>query len=127
MFNIEKEKKRALEHYERRLAIIEKCKGIEKYIAFVDAPHIYTCDYSYDDCAKVLHDISTTLGLKYKLYDYYCSCGYGNLLYIRYVFADDVFVILGCNEIDKALKKLSKGKCKIVESTETKKSIVCDV
>ena len=125
MFNIEKEKKRALKEHEKQLALIEKCRGIEKYIAFVDAPYIYTLDYSYDDCVKVLHEISTALGLKYKLYDYYC--GYFNNLHIRYVFADDVFIIFGCNERDKALEKLSKGKCRVVENTVKEKRIACDV
>ena len=125
MFDIEKEIKKLSKKHKKEIALVEKCKGIEKYVAFVNDIYIYTFGYSYSDCIKALHEISTILGLKFKLYDYYC--GGFNDLHIRYVFGKDVFIIFLCNEPEKALKKLGKGKCRIVEVESKDKKVVCDV
>lgn len=126
MFDIEKEKEEALKHYEKRLAIIEKLKGIEKYIDYLSlfSNDIYTHYYTYEEYVQTLRKISATLKVKRELLQYYCSVT-GEVLMINYRFGN-FEIIFRCSETEKALKKLGKGKCKIVENTETKKSIVCN-
>ena len=125
MFNIEKEKEIALELYERRLAIIEKCKGIEKHIDYFSpySNDIYIHDYTYNEYVKALREISAILKVEYRLFRYYCSSCGGIL--INYIFGD-FEIIFKCTETEKALEKLGKGKCRIVENTVKEKKIVCD-
>jgi len=126
MFDIEKEKEEALKHYEKRLAIIEKCKSIEKHIDYFShfSNDIYTHNYTYNEYVQALREISAILKVEYRLFQYYCS-SLGGAIMINYIFGD-LEIIFKCSETEKALEKLGKGKCRIVENTVKTKKIVCD-
>jgi len=124
MFDVEKEKEKALKKHKEELALIEKCKGIEKHVQFVCHPYIYIRDYTYKEYVKALREISATLKVKRELIKYYCSTlGW---LMIDYKFGDSK-IVFTCIETEKTLEKLGRGRCRIVEKTETTKSVVCDV
>jgi len=124
MFDVEKEKEKALKKHKEELALIDKCKGIEKHVQFVCHPCIYIHDYTYKEYVKALREISKTLKGKRKLLKYYCSIT-GKLM-VDYKFGDSKIVFTSI-ETEKTLEKLGRGRCRIIEKTETTKSVICDV
>jgi hypothetical protein len=122
--NIEKEIEEAKIVYETTLKTIECTRGFEAKVSFISHNFIYMGHYHLDGMLFELHNIKEILG-NYKLEGYEIG---GTSLVVRYCFENpNVIVVFYCVEPEKALDKVSNGKCRIQTKSGTTKRVVCDL
>jgi hypothetical protein len=120
--NINEEIKKVEEICQNKIKAIENLRGIEDLIEWVGETGPYTHPLSVEEFKNVLHEFKTKLG-NYKIGVYWMlSRG----LCVEYNFKD-IFINMVCNEPEKMLKELSKGKCRIEEKTSISTCVVCDL
>jgi hypothetical protein len=124
---IKKENERHKNAVEFLLLLKNGTSGIVDYINHIDLTRttidIYSKTFAYDEFFGVLHRFDKEFG-KYKLNKYYKI---GSELCVAYLFKDNIKVMLYCSDLDKLLKKISDGKCRIAKNTYTEESVVCDL
>lgn len=110
------------QRHDRAIKNIEACRGLGEYIRNISPNGIWCETFSISEISKVLHIIGKKLG-RYKISDYFMGV---DRIVVEYSFGQHKFFI-GCNEPDNMLKKISSGKCKIVNVTSTNQTVVCDL
>ena len=114
-----------IERHNKALDTIRKCVGFEEVVSRVSETDVWCFGVKlFSECKETLSMFSRKHG-KYKVSSYYMS---GSVtLAIVYTFDSGFDLVFLCSDVDTALKALGNGKCRIVEKTETRKSIVCDL
>lgn len=123
MFDKECYLEKALTLYNTTVNTIDTASLIPN-VNHVSGDTIFLDTLSYNRCKNLLHTISVTLG-NYTLHNYYM---FASDLMIKYKFESfGIYIVMQCDEPKIAIKSLGCGKCRIVETTETSKSVVCDI
>lgn len=122
--NVESKIKTVKVHAENTLSTLELCRGFSDVVSHVDGINVfcYTVN-TFDKLISTLRMFANNFG-SYSINHY-------NMLddatfYVNYCFDYGFSLCLYTFDIDTALSSIGNGKCRIVESTETTKSIVCN-
>ncbi len=111
--------------FDRSVETLNQCNGLEDLLSHVTHKTIFCKDVAtFYECMTVLHRVSDKHG-KYTLSHYYTHGSSG--LAICYRFEAGFELMLYCTDGESALEVVSGGRCKFVEKTEVKKSVVCDI
>lgn len=110
------------DQYDRDIRLLSLLIAVEHLITHVTSGVIYTIDTTYEEIKNTLHTFSSIYG-KYTMMYYYINNGRLAILYKFDNFELQIF----CTDVENALNKVGGGKCRIEETTETVKHVVCDI
>lgn len=123
--NINKEIIKITDDFNKTLSTIELCCDFSDIVDNVNGSDILCKPTkTFEELLSILHKVSKKYG-KY-------SCLHYNMLdnetfYVNYRFDRGFSLCLYTSDVKNALESIGNGKCRIIASTETKKSIVCDI
>ena len=126
MFNIQEQREQIKSRYVLNLELLEKTSGIEDLVSFIQWPHVYLNSNNFNKYKKTLQRLREKYG-RYILERYYISAT-GVSLALNYDFPEsNIKFVLYCNEPERALDAVGKGKCSISSKSIIEKTIVCDL